>query len=99
LIQPNTDLSKLQKFKTKYGWKVVEIRNNFFIGTSPGSKWILDKISGKLYGLKFNGISLENIGTSEFYKNWLISSSLHLVSKKNKFQANMFQKFDVSFKL
>jgi hypothetical protein len=29
LIQSKTGLPKLQKFKTKYGWQVVEIRNNF----------------------------------------------------------------------
>jgi hypothetical protein len=29
LIQPNTGLPELKKIKIKYGWKVVEIRNNF----------------------------------------------------------------------
>jgi hypothetical protein len=49
--------------------------------------------------LKFNGISLENIGTSDFDEILLTIPSLHLVSKKNKFQANMGQEFECPLKV
>jgi hypothetical protein len=37
--------------------------------------------------------SLENLGTLEFDEIWSTSSLLHLVSRKNKFQANIGQGF------
>jgi hypothetical protein len=49
--------------------------------------------------LEFNGISLENLGTSDFDEIWLTSPSLHLVFRKNKFQANMGQEFEFPSKV
>jgi hypothetical protein len=44
--------------------------------------------------LKFNGNSLENLGTLEFDEIWLASSLLYLIRRENKFPAKEDQKFE-----
>jgi hypothetical protein len=41
---------------------------------------------------------LEKLGNLEFDEIWPTSSMLYLVSRKNKFQANMGQRFEFLFK-
>jgi hypothetical protein len=67
LIQSKQDLSKLRKFEINYGWKVLEIRSIFFLYKLPQIRnGFRIKNHGRFYGLKLNGISLENLGTSDF---------------------------------
>jgi hypothetical protein len=49
--------------------------------------------------LKFNGNSLEILGTLDFDEIGLTSPSLHLVPRKNKFQANIGQEFEFQLKV
>jgi hypothetical protein len=62
-----TDLSELRKFEINYGWKVFEISSNF--SDRNFLKFEMDfelKNHECFFGLKFNGISLKNLGTSDF---------------------------------
>jgi hypothetical protein len=90
----------LQKWEIKYGWKELEMRNNFVYKRFPriwNRYWT--KIQKSFYDLNFNRNSLEILRTLEFDKIWPTSSSLFLVSRKNEFQAKMDQGFEFLLKV
>jgi hypothetical protein len=49
--------------------------------------------------LKSKKNSLEIVGTLDFNEIWLASSLLHLIARKNKFQAKEDQKFEFPLKM
>jgi hypothetical protein len=42
---------------------------------------------------------LKILGDLEFDETWLTTSFVHLIERKNKFQANMVQEFEIPLKV
>jgi hypothetical protein len=85
----------LQKFQIKYGWKGVEIGNNFpYINFSRLEIEFEIKISGIFYELNFDRNSLKILRTSEFDEIWLASALLYLIARKNQFPSKEHRKVE-----
>jgi hypothetical protein len=57
------------------------------------------KIQGSFVELKSSNIWLGILGDLEFDENWPTTSFVHLIERKNKFQANMCQEFEIPLKV
>jgi hypothetical protein len=57
------------------------------------------KIQGSLYELKSRNIWLKILGDLEFDETFPTTSFVHLIERKNKFQANMGQEFEIPLKV
>jgi hypothetical protein len=74
-----------QKFQVKYGWKGLEIRNNFpYRNFSRFEMKFEPKIKELLWVENSLENSLENLGTLDFDEIWTTSFLLHLISRKKK---------------
>jgi hypothetical protein len=69
----------------KYGWKELEIRNNFVYNLPLILNGFCTKIQRNFYALNYHRNLLEILGTLEFDEIWLACSLLHFIARKNKF--------------
>jgi hypothetical protein len=78
-------LTVLKKFQIKYGWKEIEIRNNFPYRNF--SRFEMEfELKNQRTSMSWN--SLKKLENLDFDKIWPASSLVHHIAMKNKFLSN-----------